>query len=92
MEKITRCLSVMFSSDFKSSRDPQQGYYATFADFVARSRDSNDVRPDGATVVIGPSGKSVTYRADEGFGENCNHICKELDAATAPDAWGARIR
>ena len=56
MEKVTRCLSVMFSSDFKSSCDPPKGYGATFSGFIARSRDRNDVRPDGATVVIDSSG------------------------------------
>ena len=49
----------MISSDFKSSPDPQKGYRATFADFIARSRDRNDVRPDGASVVIDPTEKSV---------------------------------
>ena len=27
--------------------------------FIAQSQNANDVRPDGATVVIDPSGKSV---------------------------------
>ena len=58
-EKVTHHLSVVFSSDFKSSCDPQKGYGATFADFIARSQDINDVRPDGTTVVIDSSGKSV---------------------------------
>ena len=58
-EKVTRRLSLMFSSDLKPSRDSQKGYGATFADFIARSQDINDVRPDGTTVVIDSSGKSV---------------------------------
>ena len=36
MEKVTRRLSVMFSSDFKSSRDPAKGYGVTFVNFIAR--------------------------------------------------------
>ena len=59
MEKVTRHLSLMFSSDLKSSRDPQKGYGATFAEFIARTQDRNDARPDGSTVMIDPSGKSV---------------------------------
>ena len=35
------------------------GYGATFVDFIAQSRDRNDVRPDGASVVIDPSAKSI---------------------------------
>ena len=49
----------MFSSDLKSSRDPQKGYGATFAEFIAQTQDQRHVRPDGSTVMIDPSGKSV---------------------------------
>ena len=59
MEKVSRRLSVMFSSDLKPSRNPQKGYGATFADFIAQSRDTSDMRPDGASVVIDPSEKAV---------------------------------
>ena len=59
MEKVTRRLSLMFSSDLKSSRDPQKGYGTTFAKFIARTQDRRDVRPDGSTVMIDSSGKSV---------------------------------
>ena len=62
IEKVTRRLSVMISSDLKSSRDPKKGYGATFADFTARSRDTSDMRPDGASAVIDPSGKSVAEK------------------------------
>ena len=59
IEKVTYRLSVMFSCDLMSSRDPQKGYGATFADLIARSRDTSDMRPDGAYVAIDPSGKAV---------------------------------
>ena len=26
-----------------------------------------------------------------GFGDECNHVCEELDASTAPDAWGPEL-
>ena len=58
-EKVIRRLSLMLSSDLKFSRDPQKGYRATFANFIARSQDRNDVRPDGDTVVINSPGKPV---------------------------------
>ena len=58
-EGDTPSLSLIFSSDLKSSLDPPKGYGETFADFIARTQDRNDVRPDGSTVMIDPSGKSV---------------------------------
>ena len=59
MEKVTRRLSLILSGGFKPSRDPQKGYGATFAEYVALCRDKNDVGSDGATVVIDPSGKHI---------------------------------
>ena len=62
IEKVTHCLSLMLSSDLKSSCGPQKDYRVTFANFIAQSQDINDVRPDGATVVIDLPGKSVAEK------------------------------
>ena len=58
-EKMARRLSLMFGSGFKPSRDPQKGYGSTFADFMALSRDTDQVGADGASVVIDPLGEPV---------------------------------
>ena len=64
MEKVPCRLFLVFSGGFKTSRDLQKGYGATFGDFLALSRDRNDVGSDGATVVIDLSGKSVAEQTE----------------------------